>query len=82
MAKTALRRHYAERLCQKWRNLLRNLDPDRDLNCITFGKVYSIDPMDCGNPKCSLCSFGKMHLRKVRRAEGRKEERLALGDLD
>jgi hypothetical protein len=55
------------RLRNKWLRLLRNLSPERSLDCITFGKVYSRDPFDCGNPQCGLCSFSKVTHPKEKR---------------
>lgn len=55
------------RLRNKWLRLLKGLSPERNLDCITFGKVYSRDPFDCGNPQCALCSFGKVTHPKEKR---------------
>lgn len=75
MTKTAERRHHALRLRNKWLHLLKSMDPDRSLDCIKFGRIFSGDPIDCGNPRCPLCSFGKVLKRKEQRAKTRKEER-------
>lgn len=67
MAKSARRRHHAERLRNKWLRLLCNLDNGISPDCITFGKVYSKDPIDCGNPRCKLCSYAKVLRSKEKR---------------
>jgi hypothetical protein len=60
------------RLRNKWLRLLHNLSPERGLDCITFGKVYSKDPIDCGNPRCKLCSYAKvLHSKEKRLLEKR-----------
>lgn len=82
MAKTAKRRHHAKRLRRKWLNLLKVLDPNRSEECVTFGKVFSSDPIDCGNPKCGLCSWGKVFRSKDNRIRNRMEERDQEQDLD
>ena len=82
MAKSAKRRHHAQRLRQKWLNLLKGIDPDRDKKCITFGRIFSGDPIDCGNPKCPLCSWSKVYRPKDNRIKNRKDERLQDPDLE
>lgn len=80
MAKSPQSRAHTLRLQKKWEKFLRSVDPQRNLECITFGKIFSRDPIDCGNPKCLLCSSDKVLHRKKGRAEARKEERRVLGD--
>lgn len=46
------------------------------MECLTFGRIFSSDPIDCGNPRCPLCSFGKVLKGKKHRAKRRREERL------
>jgi hypothetical protein len=70
------------RLRDKWKSLLKAIDPSRNLECVTFGRIYSGDPIDCGNPRCPLCSFSKVIRPKERRANLRVEERDALDSLD
>ncbi len=67
------------RLRNKWLRLLRNLSPERSLDCITFGKVYSRDPFDCGNPQCALCSYGKVFDRKGKRL---RQKRVSLAEIN
>lgn len=64
MTKSAKRRHDTQRLRAKWLRLLKTLHPERNLECITFGKVFNTDPFDCGNPKCGVCSYGKVYKTK------------------
>ena len=72
MAKSARRRHHAVRLRSKWLKLLGSLDNGINPDHITFGKVYSKDPIDCGNPRCKLCSYAKvLHSKKKRLLEKR-----------
>ena len=79
MAKSAQRRHHAMRLRNKWLRLLRNLSPERSLDCITFGKVYNRDPFDCGNPQCGLCSYGKVTHPKEKRL---RQKRVSLVEIN
>lgn len=59
MAKTAYQRHEAERLLNKWKKLHKHLGfiPEQSLS---FGKIFKQDPLDCGNPKCMICSREKL----------------------
>lgn len=82
MAKTPKRRSDTLRLRNKWLQLLKKVDPARDLKCITFGRVFSKDPFDCGIPNCPLCSYNKALDRRRDRKERRRQERLAEFDLD
>lgn len=75
MAKTAKRRHHALRLRSKWLHLLKGMDPNRSIECLKFGRIFSGDPIDCGNPRCPLCSFGKVLKSKEQRIKRRREER-------
>jgi len=67
------------RLRNKWLRLLRNLSPQRNLDCITFGKVYSRDPFDCGNSQCTLCSYGKVTHPKGERL---RQKRISLDEIN
>jgi len=78
MAKSAIRRHHAQRLQDKWNHILSHQFPDLKGECITFGRIYSKDPLDCGNPKCGLCSHAKNY--DTSRTSLRKEERSAMND--
>lgn len=78
MVKTAIRRHHAERLQAKWMNFLKQNSPNRNLECITFGKIYTRDPIDCGVPECKYCSWSKRF--DNHRTSLRKEERDAMND--
>lgn len=82
MSKSAKRRHHTHRLRKKWLNLLLGLDPNRDVKCTTFGRIFSGDPIDCGSPRCPLCSWGKVFRSKESRIKNRKEEREQSSYLD
>jgi hypothetical protein len=82
MAKSARRRHHAERLRNKWLRLLGSLNNGINPDCITFGKVYSKDPLDCGNPRCKLCSHGKVLHKKERRLLGKGAAKKELSEFD
>ena len=60
MAKTAYSRHQAERLQNKWKRMHKHFDfiPEQSLS---FGKIFKQDPLDCGNPKCKICSYEKLY---------------------
>lgn len=75
MAKGSDRRAAVERLQSKWGLILKHQDPDRDTSCLSFGRIFSRDPIDCGSPNCLLCSYDKVLHRKSRRALSRAEER-------
>lgn len=81
MSKSLKRRQQTKRLRERWFRLLSRLDPDRNLECISFGRVFSQDPFDCGRPDCLLCSREKVLHRKAKRVRLRVEERIALTDL-
>lgn len=70
------------RLRRKWLNLLQKMSPTRDLECLTFGRVFSQDPIDCGSPRCPICSFEKILHSKRDRILRRKEERKAQKELE
>ena len=70
MAKSALRRHHAERLHKKWTKLSKHLD---FIPSLSFGMIFNSDPLDCGNPKCGICSNSKMYSNSRRIL--RKEEK-------
>jgi hypothetical protein len=59
MAKTAYQRHQAEKIQNKWIKLHKHLDfiPEKSLS---FGKNFKQDPLDCGNPRCMICSRDKI----------------------
>lgn len=83
MAKSALRRLNTLRLRDKWLRILKNKYPDMDLNKVTFGRVHSKDPLDCGNPQCQICSADKVLRTKSRRlAQRRKEREVFLHEID
>ena len=73
MSKSAKRRNHTNRLRNKWLKLLKGIDHDRNLQCITFGRIYNSDPLDCGVPRCTLCSYQKVHKRKYRRSRQKIE---------
>jgi len=70
------------RLRNKWLRLLHNLSPERGLDYITFGKVYSKDPIDCGNPRCKLCSYAKVLHSKEKRLLGKEAVKNELSEFD
>jgi len=78
MAKSAIRRHHAQRLQDKWNRILKQISPNRNLECITFGRIYTKDPQDCGVPECKYCSWEKRFDNS--RTSLRKEERSAMND--
>lgn len=59
MAKSAYQRHQVNRLVSKWTKELKHTDHNMDMSVLNFGRIFSKDPMDCGNPKCGLCSGNK-----------------------
>lgn len=75
MAKSRSSRHHTERLRNKWLKLLKGMDIGIHEDALTFGKIFSQDPLDCGNPRCGICSMEKVHQRKLDRVARRKEER-------
>ena len=58
MAKSALRRHHAERLLNKWNFQLKHYDYMQHVD-LSIGKIYSKDPFDCGRSNCGVCSLHK-----------------------
>lgn len=82
MAKSARRRHHAERLRNKWLRLLNNLDNGINPDCITFGRTYNSDPFDCGNPRCKLCSSEKILHSKEKRLLEKKAIKSELLDFE
>lgn len=81
MAKSAKSRHKAEKLRTKWARILQALDPERSTECLSFGRIFSRDPFDCGKPGCALCSYEKVLHRKARRQVARNAERGAEVEL-
>lgn len=81
MAKSAFQRAYTRKMQNKWLRLLKSTDPRRDLKCLSFGKVFSTDPFDCGSPQCPLCSYGKVFHPKLHRIENRKAEQQAVLEI-
>lgn len=63
MAKTAYQRHHTKRLQNKWKKLHKHIEfiPESSLS---FGKIFKQDPLDCGNPKCSICSYSKLYSKR------------------
>jgi len=82
MAKSARRRHHAERLRNKWLRLLGSLNNGINPNGITFGRTYNSDPIDCGNPRCKLCSSGKVLHSKEKRLLGKRAAKSELSEFD
>lgn len=70
------------RLRNKWLKLLGSLDNGINPDCITFGRTYNSDPIDCGNPRCKLCSYGKVLHKKERRLLGKEAAKRELRDFD
>jgi hypothetical protein len=58
MAKTSYSRHQALKLKAKWEKLHKHLEYIPE-NSLSFGKIFKQDPLDCGNPKCVICSYPK-----------------------
>jgi hypothetical protein len=81
MAKTSIRRHHTQRLQKKWTALLKHFsDYGISTKSLSFGRIFSKDPMDCGIPNCQVCSFGKEHSNA--RTQTRKEERNSLSEYN
>lgn len=72
MAKTSYQRHQAKRLQNKWKKLHKHFEfiPD---NSLSFGRIFKQDPLDCGNPKCKICSYSKLYS---------KREKIHINELD
>ena len=62
--------------------LLGSLDNGINPDCIIFGKVYSKDPIDCGNPRCKLCSYDKILHRKEKRFLGKRAAKSEFSEFD
>jgi hypothetical protein len=82
MAKSSRRRHHAERLRNKWLRLLGSLDRGINPDRITFGRTYNSDPIDCGNPRCKLCSYAKVLHSKEKRLLGKRAAKSELSEFD
>lgn len=82
MAKTALRRHSTEKLRKKWSDYLKHNSMGCSPKSLSFGRIYSQDPLDCGNPRCLVCSLDKLLFSKKERVLKRKEEREALQEIE
>jgi hypothetical protein len=80
MAKSALRRHHANRIMKNWKSLSRSLSGMVPEDQLSFGRVYSKDPFDCGTPNCGLCSYGKNVHPKMKRLESKKELHAVIRD--
>lgn len=59
MAKSAQRRHHAKRLLRKWSNELKHYSYMENCKALSFGKIYSKDPFDCGRADCGVCHLHK-----------------------
>jgi hypothetical protein len=65
MAKSSYSRHQAQKIKDRWEKLHKHLEfiPE---NSLSFGKIFKQDPLDCGNPKCNICSYSKVfHKNKL-----------------
>lgn len=81
MSKSAEQRFQTERLLKRWKHLLSSVDSERSLECISFGRVFSRDPFDCGHPQCPLCSHEKVFYPKRNRILNRYMERVELSEF-
>lgn len=80
MAKSSLRRHHAKRLQMRWASLSKELGPVIPDSSLAFGRIYSTDPLDCGNSNCQLCSGDKVLNPKRARNDLKKELRGILSE--
>jgi hypothetical protein len=80
MAKNSLRRHHAKRLQMRWVSLSKGFGEIIPESSLGFGRIYRTDPLDCGNPKCQLCSREKVLTPKKTRNDLKKELRGILSE--
>lgn len=74
MAKSAKRRFDTFRLVKKWVSLSQRINLSVS-DSLKFGKIYSQDPLDCGNPRCRVCSGDKILKPKYKRQKVKRETR-------
>jgi hypothetical protein len=73
MSKSAKRRHHTERLKKNWERFSRGLSDPLPEKGLSFGRIYSKDPYDCGRPGCCLCSPSRNTNPKERRLKVKRE---------
>jgi hypothetical protein len=81
MAKNLKQRKSVETLRRKWIRISGKDVLLQEPNPLSFGKIFSKDPYDCGTPRCPLCSFGKVFHPKRERLLRRREERTSILEL-
>lgn len=55
MSKTAIRRHHTNRLINKFKKLQQKHNYSISNEQLSFGRIFSKDPIDCGNSRCYMC---------------------------
>lgn len=55
MSKTAIRRHHTNRLINKFKKLQQKHNYSISNDQLSFGRIFSKDPIDCGNSNCQMC---------------------------
>ena len=55
MAKSAIRRHHTRRLINKWTKLKNTHKFSIHEDNLSFGRIFSKDPIDCGQSNCCVC---------------------------
>jgi hypothetical protein len=60
MAKSAIRRHHTQRILNNWNRELKHFE-FMNHETLSFGRVQSSDPFDCGRPNCGICSRHKKY---------------------
>ena len=55
MSKTAIRRHHTRRLINKFKKLQQKHNYSINDDQLSFGRIFSKDPIDCGRPNCYMC---------------------------
>lgn len=56
MSKSALRRHHTYRLINKYKKLKNKHNYSISNEQLSFGRIFSKDPIDCGNSNCLMCN--------------------------
>jgi hypothetical protein len=82
MAKSAVNRHHAIRIYKNWIRKCKTDGCKYKLKDLSFGKVFKMDPWDCGKPQCGVCNGWKIKEFSKRREALRKDERKAFNELN